>query len=69
VAEGRERTNPVTADFGFGQDRPPVRWMLEAAIVVELALGTYVEAGIIALCSGSAPRWDSSKKVAELHRP
>jgi len=56
VAEGRERTNPVTADFGFGQDRPPVRWMLEAAIVVELALGTYVEAGIIALCSGSTPR-------------
>ena len=27
----------------------PVPWMLEAAIVVELALGKYVEAGIIAL--------------------
>src|ERR1700689_3079119 len=26
----------------------PVPWMLEAAIVVELALGKYVEAGIIA---------------------
>jgi hypothetical protein len=43
---------PVTADFGFGQNRPPVRWMLEAAIVVELALVTYVEAGIIALLLG-----------------
>ena len=27
----------------------PVPWMLEAAIVVELALGKYVEAGVIAL--------------------
>jgi H+-transporting ATPase len=27
----------------------PVPWMLEAAILVELALGKYVEAGIIAL--------------------
>jgi H+-transporting ATPase len=27
----------------------PVPWMLEAAIVIELALGKYVEAGIIAL--------------------
>ena len=27
----------------------PVPWMLEAAIVVELALGKYVEAGIAAL--------------------
>jgi H+-transporting ATPase len=27
----------------------PVPWMLEAAIVVELALGKYFEAGIIAL--------------------
>jgi len=27
----------------------PIPWMLEAAIVLELALGKYVEAGIIAV--------------------
>ncbi len=40
----------------------PVPWMLEAAIVLELVLGKYVEAAIIALFWCSTPPSDSSRK-------
>jgi magnesium-transporting ATPase (P-type) len=46
----------------------PVPWMLEAAIVIELVLGKYVEAAIIALLLCSTPRSDSSRKVAPRRR-
>jgi H+-transporting ATPase len=45
----------------------PVPWMLEAAIVLELLLGKYVEAAIIAFLLVSTRHSASSRKVA--HRP
>ena len=46
----------------------PVPWMLEAAIVLELVLGKYVEAAIIALCWCSTPRSGSSRKAGPRRR-
>jgi magnesium-transporting ATPase (P-type) len=46
----------------------PVPWMLEAAVVLELVLGKYVEAAIIAFSWYSTPRSDSSRKVAPRRR-
>jgi hypothetical protein len=42
----------------------PVPWMLEAAIVLEIVLGKYVEAAIIAVLWPSTPLSDSSRKGA-----
>jgi H+-transporting ATPase len=42
----------------------PVPWMLEAAIVLELALGKYIEAGVIAILLPSTPLLGSSRKGA-----
>jgi H+-transporting ATPase len=42
-------TSPHPIRMALDKFWAPVPWMLEAAIVVELALGKYVEAGIIAL--------------------
>ena len=41
----------------------PVPWMLEAAIVLELALGKYTEASVIAVFSFSTRLWDIFRKV------
>jgi H+-transporting ATPase len=46
----------------------PVPRMLEAAIVVELALGKSIEAGVIAVLLVSTRRSDSSRKVAPRRR-
>jgi hypothetical protein len=42
----------------------PVPWMLEAAIVLEVVLGKYVEAAIIAVSWPSTRLSDSSRKGA-----
>jgi magnesium-transporting ATPase (P-type) len=42
----------------------PVPWMLEAAIVLELVLGKYVEAAIIAALWYSTPRSGCSRRAA-----
>ena len=46
----------------------PVPWMLEAAVVLELALGKYGEASIIAGLWRSTPCSDSSRKAAPRRR-
>jgi H+-transporting ATPase len=46
----------------------PVPWMLEAAIVLELVVGKYVEAAVIAHSWCSTPRSASSRKVAPRRR-
>ena len=46
----------------------PVPWMLEAAILLELALGKYVEAAIIAVLLVFNAALGSSRKVAPRRR-
>ena len=46
----------------------PVPWMLEAAIVLEMVLGKYVEAAIIAVCWSSTLLSGSSRKDAPRQR-
>jgi H+-transporting ATPase len=46
----------------------PVPWMLEAAVLLQLALGEYFEASAIGFLLYSMRAWDSSRKGAPRRR-